>query len=506
MKHKRLLVISVIGCAVFAAALFAYSFTGAPSNGKAVVRYTPPEQFYDYHKVLPVSDQALFRADGSINASVLNSLMDIINDESLDPLLRGEKQEWPTGFPYMLAPYRAITAEDFSRYVTDEPDPAYFYSQSGAIVIKLFETIPNRRGVRNAHLTELTSQWWQLVYRSADDGGDVLTLLMINPYRLTHFNGNRFDTLAEGRNDEHYIRLNPDGKIECVDIPAQAANTIQSDDGSWDFYFEGNYSQSIARSNLLRDVNGLFSRYRNAKRFIAAPSQIPAAWQSSASQTGTNARNRFYVLGESQTYRKWYPGSETPHTGLGAAGAIWGFHAHYTLINGMDGLSIGPYNGHWRHTRLEPVHDDLMWLPSDFEVRSMGHLHDNARIKTFARDPADPTSRLWTNAYYSHRDEFGYIDPDACPETRPDNARGRSGLWRLNGYDRGFTLEDMSWPDRVWLRSADSLGVGNINTVTMTGNRYAHGVIQQAGLRPGVHLDLVKLQNHDRHRTRRSPR
>jgi hypothetical protein len=31
-------------------------------------------------------------------------------------------------------------------------------------------------------------------------------------------------------------------------------------------------------------------------------------------------------------------------SGMGAAGLIWWSHFHFSLINGKDGLSIGPFN------------------------------------------------------------------------------------------------------------------------------------------------------------------
>ena len=444
-------------------------------------------QFHNYHNILRVSDEALFLANGEINQSVLNNLYEILSNPILDPMLRNPKTRWPGGLHYSGPAFKAITAEDFSRLVIPEPRN---FSESGAIVIKLFETVPNRKGVQNAHLTELTSQWWQLVFRSIDDERDVLTLWMFEPYRLSVFGGNRFD--AQNRTEERFITVTTNEatttEYRWRQIPARRSNTIRDDNSIAEntraqnnFFFENNYSTSIVRKNLLRDAYNLFEHFA-IERFLCPPSQIPGRWQSSFNQTGTNVSGRFYATGQFFTTNANhpsfpFPGSYNPQGGLGAAGLIWGTHSHFSLVNGKDGLSIGPYNSHWPNTRLTSTYEDLLWLPSDFEVRSMGFDKDNARFQTFLRYYGNKTTELRTNTE---------------PETRPDFAQGRSGLWRLNGFDRAF-FHTSANTARIWLRSADNFGFGNANTVDPTGNRYGHGVINVEGVRPALHLNLSKL-------------
>jgi len=377
------------------------------------------------------------------------------------------------------------TAADFSNFVVPHPS---CISHSGAILIKLFETIPDSYGVANAHLTELTSQWWQLVYRTNEDGNDVLTLWMVQPYRLTHFNGTRYD-INFGMANEQFIEF---PSITVLPIPENNLNTIQNDEQIANelpacnyFFFEGNYSTSIARANLLRDAQSLFNHFQAAEHFLMTPQDIPSNWQSSLFQTGSNSAMRFYVSGEFQTTSSAYSGSLDLTDGLGAAGLIWGNHLRFNLVNGKDGLSVGPHYGHWPHTMIVPTYFDLLWLPSDFEIRSMGHDRDGALFQTFVADATNPASALRWNYEHDRESDWRY---------QADNSGGRSGLWQLNGFDRAFFSTELSWEMRLsWLRSADSATIGNANTVYHTDNRYSYPVNQMAGMRPAVHLSITRL-------------
>ena len=444
---------------------------------------------FDYYHILRVSDRPLFNANGGINQDVLDNLMAILNDPRLDPMLREPKSEWPGTLPFdSTPPYTAFTAEDFSNFVVPEP---VGMSHSGGIAIKLFETIPGRAGVHNGHLTEFTSQWWRLVYRATDEGDDVLTLWMMQPYRITPFGGTRYNFYAASTHDRFIDRLrNPEDGIWSRISPG-SINTVLSDERIAlglppcnNYFFEGNFSVSIARSNLLRDMEAVLSQF-DVENYLVAPRNLPGRWQSSAYQTGANinmeyfATGQFYMTGGDREFT----GSENPEVGLGATGLIWGTHRHFALVNGKDGLSVGPYNSRWPNTTIMPTYNDLFWLPSDFEIRTMGFDKDNALFQTFITDPNSRTSILRTNTE---------------PETRPDNANGRSGLWRLNGFDRAFDIDGFGLPrswmtEQVWLRSQDGLAIGNGNTVSNTGNRYGYGVNQLAGMRPALHLSITRL-------------
>jgi len=445
--------------------------------------------YYDLHEILRVSDRPLFAANGSINQDVLDSLIAIINDPALDPMLRPQKSEWPGTQSFETEyPYIATTAADFSDFVVPQPNSM---SHSGAIVIKLFDTIPGQVGVHNRHLTEFTSQWWQLVYRATDDGKDVLTLWMAQPYRITHFGGTRYDHMVGSVQDRYINRVGDPESSIWFRIGDGLINMNLSDERIAmglppcnDYFLEGNFSASMARSNLLRDMAGVFDQF-GIENYLVAPRNIPGRWQTSLYQTGVNMNHDYYRSGQFYTANgdRGFIGSEFSVDGLGATGLIWGTHRHFALINGKDGLSIGPVDGHWPSTRLEPTHDDLFWLPSDFEVRTMGFGKDNALFQTFLTDADDPATILRTNTE---------------PEDRPDHANGRSGLWRLNGFDRAFDQDALGLPrgwmtEQVWLRSHDALGIGNANMVSNTGNRYGYGVNQLAGMRPALHLSITEL-------------
>ena len=447
---------------------------------------------FEHYQILRVSERPLFNAQGGVNQDVLDALMAILNDSSLDPMLREPKSEWPGSLLFRDEPtYTALTAAYFSNFVVPMPTSM---SHSGAIVIKLFETIPGRVGVHNGHLTEFTSQWWRLVYRAADSGEDVLTLWMMQPYRITPFGGTRYDYLVGNPQDRFIDRLRDPNDGIWNRISPGNINTVLSDERIAmglppcnNFFFEGNFSVSIARANLLRDMEAVLGQF-DIEAYLVAPRNLPGAWQSSAYQTGANMNYEYYQTNQfySTNGDRGFNGSHDPQDGLGATGLIWGTHRHFALINGKDGLSVGPHNGHWSNTRLEPTHDDLFWLPSDFEVRTMGFDKDNALFQTFITDVDDRYTILRTNTE---------------PENRPDNANGRSGLWRLNGFDRAFDIDGLGLPrgwmtEQVWLRSHDGLGQGNANMVSNTGNRYGYGVNQLAGMRPGLHLSLTQLNSN----------
>ena len=465
--HKKAIIVFILAC------LLLNTCSNDPYIDDAIT-----SQNYNSHNILRVSDMPLFKADGTVDKSVLINLMTIINDQSLNPILREQMQAWPTGLPYSGPNFHFVTAEDFSSFVVPNPINR---DHSGAIIIKLFETMLGRK---SNNLTKLTSQWWQLVCRSTDDKRDILTLWMFEPYRLSVFSGNRYDSLDPSRTDERFTRVRRNGSYYRTSISIKKNNTIKDDYGNTSgnqggYTLEGNYSASIARTNLLHDAEELLNNF-DIRRFTAVPADLPGQWQSSYFQTGSNYFGRFYVSGqfqESDISKGRITGSANIQNGLGAASRIWGNWDVFFLCNGMDGLSIGPDNGQWRHTSITSAYQDLLWLPSDFETRTMGHDKDNARFQTFIENPDDPDSALITNK---------------VPETRPDVALGRSGLWRLNGYDRGYTRRNIG-VSRAWVRSGDSVSIGNVNTISPTGNRYEHGVINVEAMRPGIHLDISSL-------------
>jgi len=443
---------------------------------------------FDFYNILRVHDQSLFLSSGEVNQPVLDSLLAVINSPELDPRLRAPKIQWSTGLAYTDTPHTAVTAYDFSNFVVQNP---VCMSVSGAIAIKLFEYIPDMYGVEHGHISEFTSQWWQLVYRATCDSDDVLTLWMMQPYRTTPFGGTRYDTLL-GRRDEQYVCRT--GEFVWRSFRANMRNTILSDHcivnnlrPSPYFFFENNYSESIMRANLLRDMEHVFAEFY-ALPYLVSPKHLPGNWQSSRFQTGSNTERVFYATGEFQQYLTSFPGSTHPNGGLGAAGLIWGRHHHFNMINGKDGLSIGPFYNHWPNTINQPTYYDLLWIASDFETRSMGHNKDLATFQTFLRFPYDRTTDLRWN--YTNRET----------DWRTDTTHGRSGLWRLNGFDRAFCAAKLGLPsgweaNLIWMRSTESRGMGLANTICNAGNRYIHGIHQRAGMRPGVHVSVAMLED-----------
>jgi len=448
--------------------------------------------FYENHNILKVSTRPLFNADGEVNADVLGKLINIIDNPALDPMMRTVKEHWPSGMAYADAPFTYITAQDFSNFVM--PDAADM-DESGAIVIQLFEMVPDKYGVENGHLTEFTSQWWQLVYRSVYGESDVLTLWMMQPYRLSAFNGSRYDALL-GRMDERYLHINANGGLYWHAIQEYSQNTILSDHciannlpPSDQFFLENNYSASIIRANLLRDLDYLLAQF-DVAHYLVAPKDVPGNWQSSRTQTGTNMLGQFYASGHFTVYNTNYPGSTRANGGLGAVGRIWSFgRPHMNIINGKDGLSIGPFYNHWPHTNLVPTNSDLLWLPSDFETRTLGHDKDDATFQTFLITAHDPETTLrWNYEVPRHEDWRSST-----------TLHGRSGLWRLNGFDRAFDSRVLDAPGTweamlVWHRSVDTLGMGTANMACHVGNRYGWGVQNLAGVRPALHLSIDQLR------------
>jgi hypothetical protein len=412
----------VIGGALGGGVLFALFFVFILPRSRSTPVPIWASHFY-YYNVHPVSDRALFRADGSVDSDVLSALFAILDKPGLCPATR------------------PITAADFSDHVVPA---AQSMSHSGAVVIRLFEYVPGDIG-------DFTNSWWQLVYRTSEGEQDVLTLWMTEPYRISYFGGTRYDTLL-GYEEERFISF--DGHPSWQQIE-------QNTEGN--FFFEGNYGASIARYNLLRDMDAVLSIF-DVSHFLIAPRSIPGEWQSATAQTGTNA------------YREYF--------GQGAAGLIWAWSTHFHIGNGKDGMNDGIVSGGWPHSPAIATCCDLLWLPSDFEVRSMGHSNEPAQFQTFIAYPENPTSHLRWN--YTIREE----------DTREDLTNGRSGLWQLNGFDRAFYVPaDMGFLSRlVWLRSADSFAIGNANTVCHTGNRYGIGVNHPIGLRPAIHISISDLR------------
>ena len=437
---------------------------------------------YLNYSIYKISDDPLFKADGNVNADVLKKLMDVLNDPVLNPLMKEPKSTWASGMDYTGTSYYEATAEDFSNFVIPVPTDI---SKSGAVVIKLFETVPGLAGVHNMHLTEFTSQWWQLVYRATDDGNDVLTLWMMQPYRITPFNGTRYDNWTGNINDRFVDRIRSQGDNAWSGIQRNNINTVLSDERislglppNNNYFFEGNYSMSISRDNLIRDTRKIIDHF-NISAYVVAPDSLPGLWQSSAYQTGSNMDHYFYFSGQFYSNDDGWEAIEQVHEGfgLGATGFIWDDIRYFGINNGMDGRSVGPFNDNWPNTSLRSTYNDLFWLPSDFEVLSMGYDKEVTRSITVLADSENRATDLWA--------------------TRESDT-GRSGLWSLNGFDRAFDIDGLGLPrgwmtQMIWLRSQDSLAIGNINMILNTGTRSTYGVHQLAGMRPAVHLSITQL-------------
>jgi len=113
----------IIGGAVGGLLIFAIFlvFILSPSRPEVERRIYWAEYFH-YHYILRVSDYPLFNAGGGVNQNVLDSLIAILNEPRLDPMLREPMTHWPTGMPFEGIPHTVVTAADFSCFVVSEPE------------------------------------------------------------------------------------------------------------------------------------------------------------------------------------------------------------------------------------------------------------------------------------------------------------------------------------------------------------------------------------------------
>ena len=441
---------------------------------------------FEHHHIYMLADSPLFNSDGTVNQVTASALLYFL-DRNLPDASVPEYNEWATGEDKNF-PFLETTAEDFSNiFLPDPTEPG----ESAAAVIRLFPAVADMYGIENGHVSEFTNQWWKIVYRATGEEDDVLTLWMMQPYRLSPFSGEYYPHMIN-RYDERYRHRTVQGNFGTrYRMSVNLSNTVVDDlcllnehDDCPNFYHENNYGTSIVRANLLRDFDYVLRKI-DISDFIVTPENLPGQWQSSEFQTGTNTLQDFYTTNQFYIYNEPFPGSRDIQDGLGATGLTWGRHHHFAINNGKDGLSVGPYNGGWPHSRPVSTYTDQVWLPSDFEIRTVGHAFDSLRHTTMIENP---------------HDRYTVLIPGGNQNRALMRRGDRTGFWRLNGFDRGFDAFALGLPYNwdtglVWMRSTTSVGIGNANTIYHNGNRYESNARQEAGVRPGIHISLEQLRD-----------
>ena len=374
--------------------------------------------FYENYNLLKVSENPLFKKDGSIVTVVAVALFKHINASTNHKKENGVSKWYKTETTYNGLNYTETTGADYSGYVaTQEGMNA---DNAGAIIIKLFEGY----GENSGYVDEFTSKWWQVVYRSTDTEKDVLTFYMVDGYRTSAFGGNNL----LGNNTSF--------------------NSIADDNGKTESYHRvANYSQSIVRTNILKDFDEVLEKYPQTSNFIVKPNSIPGLWQSSAFQTNSDANSSFY-----NCFNTVGSLDLTAQDALGSSGLNPGASDHFAINNGLDGLSVGwaatdKWNVTYSNSSIVSNYEDKIWLPSSFETLYMGAENDVA---------------------------------DSISQTN------RTGLWQLNNIDRSTKNSKLY----NWLRSGDSYYANWAMQISHSGALSASEVQRAETVRPALHIDL----------------
>ena len=375
-------------------------------NKAYAVRMNPDDtSYYLANHNEKVSSEALFNLDGTINTEVRDALFTMLQNIQGTEKVSGVST-YPDGYLFSGPTYTETTGYDFSEAVKGNAD-------SGIIIIKLFETYDTD----NNYVDDFTSQWFQLVYRSTDENNDVLTLLMAEPYRLSYANNNLERTMSS-------------------DYGNDSAN----------YFSEGNYTQSIVRTNLLKDYHEIETAYPQISTMITTPSQLPGLWQSSAEQTAELAPGLFY--------------KNDP-----ASGAI----SHNRFINGMDGLSLKIDD--WQ-SEVVSNYSDKLWLPSSYELTKMGEGKENLPYSAIY---GDENATSYTNSY--------------------------TGLWKMNAYSRAYTNNIFSLTRTAYYTSYYQNILDQFSVITNNGSTNitsaASQNYQQYYVRPALHIDLSALSEYE---------
>ena len=157
--------------------------------------------------------------------------------------------------------------------------------------------------------------------------------------------------------------------------------------------------------------------------YLVAPKDVPSSWQATTNQ----------------------PNSD---------GSI-----SWSINNGLDNV------------------DDLLWVPSGYEVFSVKNKTTNEweneyTEESFVSDSNDKNAQL-----YSLDENYEEI---VC------TTNGRTGLWRMNGYDRAIN-------SLVWLRSGLWNDPGSACEVFSSGRCTNYYVGDSDGVRVALHLNLASL-------------
>ena len=382
-------------------------------------------------------NKPLFKTNGTVDKNVLNDLLNMLDDGKVKANATSN-----SGVTY-------YSAKNFGQYGTQT---GWSTDKTGnaQILVKLFETA----GADN--INKLTSQYWQAVYRSVNDKSDVLTLYMTSSY----LEKQQFDTSTQGNYSKSAIR-----NVITTDYTALSETFAQ-----FDKYVVAPYQLSSNTANEM-------TNNKNASLDKSKCLNL-GGWQSSAYQTsacGSTANNppiKSQWLSEREKSIEKQLGS----SGYCDAGdSRWGYH--YSVNNGLDGIGDGWDD--WKS--IDSNYSDKLWIPSGFEALHTGY-------------------RPTTNAYLSKYDEDNdivYLDDNylkanakinSSANTSVHSNSNRTGLWQLNGYDRGSN----SW---AWLRSGTSTFTHFARGINADGSNFDYRVGIEYAVRVALHLDLSALKS-----------
>jgi len=493
MKHSK-----AFGVAIFALVLALAGFIPfASNNASRIVRAVQIDNntngnsvYNDYFTYKIANGTPLFNANGTVNQTVVTALNSVLSGTN-----HANKTQWSSGKTYTVgqlgatAGYKDSTAADFSTYATANKGSST--ATYGAVLIKLFPDVANKTrvvgelgagGVGGA-VTEFTkNSWYQLVYRSSQDGGnDILTLYAVNPYRTSWFNQNS----AGAYTDDFGNDTNP------TTAQSNQINLSYNQSPDYTYQYEGNYSTSIIRTNLARDwtaVNQHFASQSGGQtidQYFVTPNDLPGKWQSSAFQTGTNKSGYFFKPTSNQgadTNTATDGIGASPYTDSGTSSSTY-----FSTNNGLDGLGAGYANradgaNGWAKSKIQSNYTDKISVPSSFETLHMGQNKD----------------------YDLSANGDGYVNSGYGSAIGSISNATRGGLWQLNGFDRAFsqtfptyslTNESSSYS---WLRSGNS----SLTNYARYFNSYGYGSSSNAsialGVRPTLHLTLSSLAQRAR--------
>lgn len=268
------------------------------------------------------------------------------------------------------------------------------------------------------------SSYWQVVYRSMNNEHDVLTL-----YSTFGLGGNMPNTNVYHDSSLRQVMLDTYNSW-CTTYPTLDQYVIAP-------YQLSSYGASDLSATTLTAEQNQPDKFYNL-----------GAWQSSAVQTGNS------ISGLSQ--------------GLGSSPHIQNAN-DFSCINGLDGLNVASFIG-----ENASCYTDKLWTPSAFEVMYTGYGEDTNVVKF---DNGNTPTYFENSVSVANTDVIVDI---------PTNTSSRTGLWKLNAYDRATN-------NFVWLRSIPYGSTSQFRVIHRHGAPHQYIVQDASYWRPAIHIDLTEL-------------